>query len=218
MKVKIGLVLVLALYSFCMFQGGYKLQYERLYPQISQLEKDVRLYESLYDFYLSDRNSWMEVSVNLADQIDYLRENPVIEYVEVPVTVYEEVIKEVPQSFRYFSSVQEAQEWLDDNKPPIVVIGDLYHPDSTCECNYYANQYILEALKDGYIISEASVYNGRVYGIKVTNNSPGYHVGLLLRIDNHYYYYESTPFDPTGSLNNQKLKIISTPDFDLRID
>jgi len=107
-----------------------------------------------------------------------------------------EVEKPVYQPPRFFESEEEAQAWIDENHPPIKFIGKMdlenYKPDSRYDCDDYARDYALLAAEQGYIIYEVPVVDGRIWGEKITD-IPGGHVGNMLRIDNTYYYVESSP-------------------------
>ena len=106
------------------------------------------------------------------------------------------------ESPRFFESVEEAEDWIDNpqNQLPIVFICDEngvvdfnnYKTNPLYDCDDYAEDYERLALKAGYIITQAPVSNGRIWGVKVTDNE-GNHVGNWTKIKNTYYYIESSP-------------------------
>lgn len=107
------------------------------------------------------------------------------------------------ESPRYFESVEEAEQWISNpqNQLPITFIADEdgvvdfsnYKGNPLYDCDDYAEDYELLALKAGFIITEVPVLNGRIWGITVTDNDAGYHVGNWTKIKNTYYYIESSP-------------------------
>ena len=106
------------------------------------------------------------------------------------------------ESPRFFESVEEAEGWLGNpqNQLPLVFIADEkgvidfnnYKTNPLYDCDDYAEDYERLALKAGYIITQAPVSNGRIWGVKVTDNE-GYHIGNWTKIKNTYYYIESSP-------------------------
>ena len=107
------------------------------------------------------------------------------------------------ESPRFFESVEEAEDWIDNpqNQLPIVFIADEngvidfnnYKTDPLYDCDDYAEDYERLALKAGYIITQVPVSNGKIWGIKVTDNVVANHVGNWTKIKNTYYYIESSP-------------------------
>ena len=104
---------------------------------------------------------------------------------------------------RYFESIEEAEQWIGNpkNQLPIVFIADEngvadfnnYKGNPLYDCDDYAEDYELLALKAGFIITEVPVSYGRIWGIKVTDNDDANHVGNWTKIKNTYYYIESSP-------------------------
>jgi len=117
------------------------------------------------------------------------QEVPVIKEVirEVPV----EVIKEVPIEARYFTTVSELEEWIENNHGLINMIHIEFNKhDDYNDCEDQADRWQRRALDDGYIVSVCPVFNGRVFNTKLFETDYPYHVGLWTSIGNYYYYWE----------------------------
>ena len=121
-------------------------------------------------------------------------------YIDKPVEVEKIVTENITLVPRYFASIKEARTWIDDNRLPIVFYAgndgtidfNGLNYDSRYDCDNYAEDFEMLAIKSGYRIWQAPVFNGRIWNIKVTSNS-NYHIGCMTRIDNTYYYIETSP-------------------------
>ena len=112
----------------------------------------------------------------------------IVKYIDKPVTP------------KQFESVEQAENWLAEHHLPVTLISrdnglinlDRYTFDARADCDDYSQDYQQLALNDGFLLTEVPVYNGRIWDVKVTN-APGLHVGTWTKIDNVYYYVESSP-------------------------
>ena len=117
---------------------------------------------------------------------------------EAPVIA--EMEKNVPQKFREFKDLAELTEWLEKNGLPIRLIADkdgridLVNPKSTSQydCDDYAEDLQRKALEQGFLMSQQLIINGKIYGVKVSENTEP-HMGNLTVIGNNIYYIESMP-------------------------
>lgn len=110
------------------------------------------------------------------------------------------LINPAPDTARYFNSVTEAELWIAENHLPIVLIaGDdgaisfnnmKYNP--LFDCDDYAEAYETLALNSRFRIWQVPVLNGRIWGKYVTSIQ-GLHVGNMTKINNTYYYIETSP-------------------------
>lgn len=99
-------------------------------------------------------------------------------YIDVPVVEWRQIYP------RQFDSVEQFEAWYLEQGFSL-----LWNKD----CNDYARKLQTTALKQGYSISQALVWNGKYYrGIKVSNISLG-HTGNLVLINNTYYWIEPQP-------------------------
>ncbi len=140
-----------------------------------------------YNALLNDYNS--EVSrlvAQLNDAEERASQVPEKVYIEVPVIVEKEVIKEViiekevSKELRYFKDQVEAQAWFDKLRVTV------FSPNV---CQIVAHDIMKLAIKDGYIVYPVPVYQGRIWGIKVTSITE-YHMGILVPACEFYYYVE----------------------------
>jgi hypothetical protein len=117
---------------------------------------------------------------------------------EVPVYIDKEVM--VPRDFRVFDSAEELNEWLEAECLPVTLIAgstgriSLSSPRTTAEydCDDYAEELQKKALAQGYLMSQQLVYNGRLFGVKVSEYT-GPHMGNLTMVGGDIYYVESIP-------------------------
>ena len=90
---------------------------------------------------------------------------------------------------KQWQSVQEFEDWYRAQGFTLLFPSDDYLVD----CDDYAEQVRLKALKQAYSISDALTWNGRYYNKRVTDaytsEQPG-HVGSLVEIQDTYYYFE----------------------------
>lgn len=138
------------------------------------------------------------VEVPRYQYIERVKEVPVVIHEEVEVI--REVEKEVPRKLRWWPSIETLEQWVSENRLPVVLIADsngvidLRSPrsDPRYDCDDYSEDLIELAERDGYRLMEVPVVNGMIFGTKVTN-VPRYHVGTWTKVNNTYYYIEPVP-------------------------
>ncbi len=157
-----------------------------------------------YNALLNDYNS--EVSrlvTELNDAEERANRVPEKVYIEVPVIVEKEVIieKEVNKKLRYFKDQVEAQAWFDKLRVTV------FSPNV---CQIVAHDIMKLAIKDGYIVYPVPVYQGRIWGVKVTSIIE-YHMGVLVPVGEFYYYVEITePEMKVIQIKNDKTYIVNS--------
>lgn len=131
---------------------------------------------------------------NFEPKVVYKTEYKTIpEMVLIPQPIYYKVEKEVEkvvyQSIypRLFESVEQFRAWYEDNKPGILINADPKRND----CDDYAEYLQRRALRQGYLLSSQLVEDGKLYGVKVSED--GYHMGNLPMTKDAIYYVEPHP-------------------------
>ena len=99
---------------------------------------------------------------------------------------------EKPIMPKWFESVEELEEWREENGF-ILFVGDGSDPEAQ-DCDDYVEELMQRAFKAGYLLFPCPVWNGKVMGERVIE---GYreHVGCWTWIGNDIYYIEATPSD-----------------------
>lgn len=99
-----------------------------------------------------------------------------------------------------FASAEIARKWVLSHKLPVVLIADEQGVISSqsvnnpkYDCDDYADDFEKLALAAGISLWQAPVTNGTIWGVQVTENIRGNHVGLWTKIDGVYYYIEPGP-------------------------
>lgn len=108
--------------------------------------------------------------------------------------------KMVPPTLKEFESLEQAKSWISKHELPVVLIANEYGTinldsathDPRYDCDDYARDLEDLALNDGYKITQVPVINGYVLGVYVTP-IPGLHIGNWTRINDVFYYIESSP-------------------------
>ncbi len=122
----------------------------------------------------------------------------VYETIEVPVIRNIVVVKEklVPVEVpvyrnilpRQWGSVDEFVEWWEAQEFKVLWNID---PENN-DCDDYSDGLQMEALKQGYSVSQALALGGKYYGVVVVDN-PTDHAGNMVLIGNTYYWVEPNP-------------------------
>jgi len=110
---------------------------------------------------------------------------------DVPVYVIKEVevVREIPIEARYFESVKEFENWVENNHGLITVGSTSFTShDPLNDCEDQADRWQMRALDDGYLVSACPVKNGMVLDTNV--GGIGYLVGLWTSIGNGFWYWE----------------------------
>lgn len=129
----------------------------------------------------------------------YLAEKEAAGFVEIVATVHKETTRTVYPG--RFTTVEAAEEWIFSHRLPVVLITDeegtilldRVVSDSRYDCDDYADDYEKMALSENISLWQAPVTNGKIWGVQVTENTEGNHVGLWTKIDGVYYYIEPGP-------------------------
>ncbi|MFC2038408.1 hypothetical protein ACFLUG_01370 [Chloroflexota bacterium] len=123
---------------------------------------------------------------------------PVETITEVPVYIEKEKI--VSQEFRIFKDEAELAGWLDEHCLPLVLAADangsidFRNPrmSTQYDCDDYSETLQKKALEQGYLMSQQLVLNGRLFGVRVSQNTSP-HMGNLAVAGEDIYYVESIP-------------------------
>ncbi|MEE8419038.1 MAG: hypothetical protein V3S02_02890 [Dehalococcoidales bacterium] len=166
---------------------------------------DERLLEHYHELIVGQ--IWLDISGAVPDEaippatvIEIIKEVPVIVEIIKEVTVIVEVEKKLAYEFREFEDLAELTDWLEKNRLPTVIVADssgsanLLNPESSgsYDCDDYAEDLQRKALKQGLLMSQQLVLNGRVYGVRVSSITEP-HMGNLAIAGNDIYYIESLP-------------------------
>ena len=139
----------------------------------------------------------VEIEVPKIEYITITRDvpsEPVV--IEIPVPYYITVTKEVPTETtvyrniypRSWSSVAKFKAWYEEQDFRVFFTAKREDGD----CDDYAKDLQIEALKQGYPISQALAKSGYYYGVKVLDKRVN-HAGNLVLIGEVYWWVEPNP-------------------------
>lgn len=120
-------------------------------------------------------NTTIEKPVFIDREVEVFVEKVVTEFVEVPVY----------PSCREFSTLAELASWLDVNMAVL-------WPVEEFDCDDYAERLQIRAASDGYLLSCHLVENGKIYGIRVSDDT-GPHMGNMAIVQNDVFFIEPQP-------------------------
>lgn len=165
----------------------------QLGPSYNVTVEEISAFTTAHLAELTDNYSRLQ-----ADYAVLASKPPVVK--EVPVEVEKVVTVTENITPRYFTSEAEARGWIANHHLPDVLIADANgrisfnnsQPDARYDCDDYARDYVQLALQDGFLLYEVPVVSGTIWHVQVTNPGPN-HVGVMARIQNTYYYIETSP-------------------------